>query len=436
MSGPTTMPSGGPGAAGVVTNAALFAEMTRGDNDLLDMLAGPPMSPQQINAMIERGRDFMDPGEAQKPIVDIKDLSTKKGDKVSVDLMHARIIEPIMGDEKIGDRRGKTTFSSQEGRIDQFVFPWSGGGQMAQQRTEYDLREAAMAQETRSGREYIRQLILIQMAGARGYDVRSDWAIPLASAPDFSKKCINTVLAPTYSRHLYAGEAEAITEMDTTCFLKFEDISRLKVHNLEHDHPMPRVVMPNDPAAETDPLGILLVTERVWYHMRNYYGANARDWTAFQSAVGQRGAQNPLFRGDRSGMIDGVLVKVMNRPIRFGQGQTLTVATSAKKYTESTVTVPTFESGGAALDYSVDRCLYLGGSAIARVWGRNLKSNVPTDFYEGYINDGREYVSSLGAIGGVFKTRFESQEGEDIDHGITVMDCYAPNPKKVRSLAA
>lgn len=435
MSGPTRMLTGAPGSAAVVANAALFGELTRGDNALFDQMSSGAKTPAQIMKMIEMGHDFMDPGNAEQPIVDITDLSTKRGDKVGVDLMHARIIEPVMGDEQIGNRRGQTTFASQEGKIDQFVFPWSGGGQMAQQRTPHDLRKAAISQETRSGREYIRQLILIQMAGARGHDVRSDWALPLATAPDFAKKVINAPLAPTYSRHMYAGGAKSIAELDTTCYLTLRDISRLAVHNREHAHPMARVVVPNDPAAETQPLGILLVTERVWYHLRNAYSGNNRDWTAFMMAAQKRGGQNPLFSGDMTGMWDGILVKVMNKPIRFGQGQTLTVATSAKHYTEATATVPTFESGGAALDYAVDRCLFLGGSAVARVWGRNVKTGVPTDFYEGFINDGREYVSSLAGIGGIFKLRFRSQEDEDIDHGVTVMDCYAPNPELVPELS-
>lgn len=440
-SGPTRMNYGDGGSAAIVANAALFAEATRGDNDVLGQLGGSPMTPAAVMQMIKEGRDFVDNGNPERPVVDITDLRNKAGSKVSVDLMHARVIQPIMGDKLIGEQRGTTTFSSQEGKIDQFVFPWSAGGQMAQQNTPYSLRDAGISQMTRSAREYLRQLTLVHLAGARGDDDALDWVIPQSDDPKFSELTINSILAPTvgpsskYTRHLFAGEAESLTEMDSTCFLKLEDISRLAVHNREHRHPMPRVVVPNDPAAETEPLGVLLVTDRVWYHLKNYYGVNNRDWTAFMQAAGLRGAQNPLFKGSYSGLIDGILVKVMPRAIRFGQGSTVTVATSANHYTETTATVPTFEEGGDALDYAVDRCIFLGGSAVAKVWGRNLSTGVPTDLYEGKVNDGRMGVMSLGGIGGVFKLRFRSQEGIDIDHGVTVIDCYAPNPQKVRNLS-
>lgn len=440
--GPTRMNYGDGGSAPLAGNVALFAEATRGDNDVLGQLSGDKMSPEAVMRMIKEGRDFVDNGNPEKPIINITDLREKKGSKVGVDLMHARVIQPVMGDAQIGEQRGSTTFSSQDFKLDQFVFPWNGGGNMAQQNTPYDLRKAGVAQMTRSAREYLRQLTLIHLAGARGQDDALDWVIPMADHPNFAKLVINPLLAPSvgpsmrYTRHLFAGEAASLDEMDDTCFLTFEDIARLAVHNREHRHPMPRVVVPNDPAAETEPLGVLLVTERVWYHLKSYYGTNNRDWVSFQQAAGQRGSQNPLFKGSLSGMIDGILVKTMPRPIRFGQGTTMTVATSAAKYTETTATVPEFKAGGDPMDYAVDRCIFLGGSAIAKVWGRNLATGVPVDFYEGKINDGRMYVSSLGGIGGVGKLRFESQEGVDIDHGVTVIDCYAPNPQKVRNLAA
>lgn len=437
MSGPTVIPSGGTtvGAASTIANAALFAEVTRGDNTVFDMMHAKARGPKEVMRMIEEGKEYVEEGEREQPIVDITDLSTKAGDTVSVDLMHARVVRPIMGDERISGRRGKTTFASQSGKINQFVFPWSGGGQMTQKRTPYDLRRAGVAQMTRSGREYLRQLCLVHMAGDRGQDERDDWVLPLESDAEFATLAINPILRPTYSRHHYGGEATGLASMDTTCFMRFEDISRLRVMNIEHAHPMPKIVVPDDPLAEVEPLGVLLVTDRQWYHMRTYYGANSRDWAAFQSAAGMRGSQNPLFKGGQSGMIDGILVKVMPRPIRFGQGTTVTVATSADTYATTTVTVATFEGGGAALDYSVDRALYLGGSAVAKVWGRNANTGVPTDFFEGFENDGREYVCSLGGIGGVFKLRFRSQSGVDTDYGVTVLDTYAPNPAVVRTLS-
>lgn len=434
---PTTMPRGAPASAAVIANAALFTEVYRGDGAFFDLLSEPPKTQGMIERMIREGRDFEESTAKGYPVVRITDLATTDGDEVSVDLVHAKNIKPVMGDKEVKGRRGTTTFASQKLGINQFVFPWSGGGKMAQKRTKWKLPALGRAQAARSAKDYLRQLKLVHMAGARGYDDKDDWVIPLASDPDFSETIINPVLAPTQNRYLVAGGAADIEAMDTTHFMKLEDISRLKAFNAESRNPVGRVMLPDDPAAETDPLGLLLVDERVWFWLEQYHSGTGKDWQTFLMNARERGAKNPLFAGGSAGMWGGVLVKKMPRAIRFGQGQTVTVAQKdVAAYTEATMEVPEFQAGGAALDYSVSRSIYLGSQALAELWGRNNDTGVPTDWYEGYENDGREYVCSLGGIGGCGKLRFRTSDGVDTDHGIIVMDSYAPNPLKVTSLSA
>lgn len=431
---PVNMPRGGAATASTVANAALFAEVYQGDDDFFDLLTEPPQTEGMVRKMLKEGIDFEMRSSAKYPVVRITDLQNQAGDKVSVDLVHNRVIKPIMGDEHIKGRRGTSSFSSHELAINQFVFPWSGGGRMAQKRTKWKLTELGMAQMTGHARNYLRQLRLVHMAGARGQDAADDWIVPLETDPDYSGICINPVLAPTYNRHMYAGGAASIDEMDTTCFLKLDDISRLKLFAMsETRNPIRPVITPKDPAAQTSPMGLLLVDDRVWHWLSTYHSGTGNDWRTFQAQARERAPGNPLFTGE-CGMWNGVLVRKMPRAIRFGQGTNVTVATSAATYTETTVEVPEFSAGGAALDYAISRSIFLGGQALAELWGRNGDTGVPTDLYQGYENDGREPVMSLGGIAGIGKLRFAGSDGVDTDLSVAIIDSYAPSPLKVSSL--
>lgn len=431
----TTMPRGAPGSAGTIYNAALFADLWRGDGSFFDRLSGPAPTAGMVKAMLEKGRDFEAETSRDYPIVRITDLQNKPGTKVSVDLVNADTIQPVMGDEEIKGRRGATTFASQEGIINAYTFGWDGGGTMAQKQTPHQLKPLARSAILRNARSYLSQLKLVHLAGARGDDQSKGWVLPLADDADFSKIAINPVYAPTHNRYLVAGGASDITAMDTTCFLKLEDIARIAQLNRESDCPMGRVIVPEDPAAETTPLGLLLVTSRQWHWLEQYHSGTGKDWQTFLSRAAQRGAKNPLFAGGDCGMWGGTLVCQLPRPIRFAQGSTVTAATTADTYTETTLTVPTFDGSATNnLDYAVDRAIYLGSQALAELWGSNNSTGVPTKWYEGYENDDNRPVFSLQGIGGIFKLRF-THNGVDWDHGVSIIDSYAPNPAKVFSLS-
>lgn len=432
-----TMPNGAAGSVPYIYNAAIFSDLWRGiDKTFFARLTGPAPSTGMVRRLQEEGRQFSAETDKGYPICRIADLKSAPGDKVQVDLEHAKWIEPVMGDAEIKGRRGTTSFASHEGKINAWTFGWDAGGKMAQKRTPYQLRPRARSSITRNALQYMNQMYLVHLAGARGYDQQKGWVIPLANADNFDDLMINPVYAPTHNRYMVAGGAATIADMDTTCFLKLQDIARMVQANRESEAPTLSVMTPNDPAAETSPLAVVLVTDRQWYWMEQYHSGTGKDWQTFLANAQVRGAKNPLFAGagNSCGMWGGALIMRMPRNIRFGQGHAVTVATSADAYTETTVTVPTFESGGAALDYAVDRAVMLGAQALADLWGSDSSTGLPTDWYEGYENDNRRPVFSLQGIGGIFKLRFRDESGVDWDHGVWAMDSYAPNPTKVQSL--
>jgi hypothetical protein len=63
------------------------------------------------------------------------------------------------------------------------------------------------------------QIKLVHMAGARGSQYTPDWAVPLASDPEFGDIMVNVdasnrVAPPTYDKHFYAGDATSLATLD------------------------------------------------------------------------------------------------------------------------------------------------------------------------------------------------------------------------------
>jgi hypothetical protein len=85
----------------------------------------------------------------------------------------------------------KMSFSQDRLRINQARYPISAGDTMTQQRTPHELRSLARA----LGQNYMDrlsdQLILVHLAGARGSHDNIEWAVPLATDPDFGKILVN-----------------------------------------------------------------------------------------------------------------------------------------------------------------------------------------------------------------------------------------------------
>lgn len=276
------------------------------------------------------------------------------------------------------------------------------------------------------------------MAGARGTQNTADWVVPPDSDADFSEIMVNPVQAPTHNRHFYAGSANSLNDIDATQVLTLQDIDRLRAAIDESAVPLQPVVLPDDPAAHDDPMYVLLVSPRVWHYLQTATGDGA--WRTFLQNARERSSKNPLFTG-QPGMWNGILVRKMPRAIRFHHGDTVKVADDTKDFTTSDVTLDFTAAGGLNQTFNavtnpeswhaIDRSILLGAQGLAEVYGKHSKSGTHFNWHEEETDHGNTLEASVSAMGGCAKLRFTDAEGEDFDHGIAVIDSYAPDPRHV-----
>lgn len=410
----TNIPVGSPLAAKVF-GAAVFAEYANTPG-FGNRLTGPAPTQASAATTLEKMQTSKD-----YPIVRITDLAKGNGDTVSVDCFNILEGRPTMGDKKLNGRMMSLSSSSMDITLNQSRSGVDSGGKMSQQRTMYDLRTIAKAGLVGWWTRYCDQLKLIHMAGARGSQNGMEWAIPLASDPEFTEILVNPVKAPTYNRHFYAGDATSLATLDTTDYLKLSDLDRLRTLIEESDNPLQPVKLDGDFAAEEDPLWVLLVSPRVYSNLLRQTGTSAI--RTFQQNARERGSKNPLFTGT-VGLWNGILVKKMPRTfIEFQSSEVVTVATSASTYTETTATV-----ANLGANYPVHRCILLGAQAFAEVYGRDSSTGTHFSWNEELTDHKNVTEFSVRSICGFSKLRFKNKAGVDFDNGVAVIDTVAPNP--------
>lgn len=411
---PTQIPIGS-ALARKVYGAALFASVQQAPG-FMNILSGP--APQQSEAESKmKGQSSPD-----YPIVKITDLAKTAGDTVSVDLFNIIQGKPIMGDKKIAGKMMSLTASSMDIRINQYRGGVDAGGKMTQKRTVHNLRGIAMASITGWAQKLEDQVALVHIAGARGSQNHADWVVPLAADSDFTEIMVNTVKAPTYNRHFYAGDASALDNLDTADLLDLPTIDRIAAQMWESDIPLQPIKVKGDVYGWDNPTWLLLVTQRQWLYLQTRTGE--KSWRTFlQNAVKRfDGSKHPLFSGD-CGMWANILIRpVFNRvAIRFAAGDVVTVATSADAYAETTKTC----------SVATDRAVVLGAQALGKCYGTHGQSDYHYSWHEEVVDHGNAVETSMAAMGGSAKVRFSVKTGtseKDTDMGVAVVDTYAPDP--------
>lgn len=417
----TNIPAGSP-LANKVYGAAVFAATQR-QPTLQNRLTGP--APKQSDAEAKlKGQTSPD-----MPFVRVTDLSKTAGDKVTVDLFNVTGGRPIMGDRNAEGMGQKLSSSTQEISIDNATYVVDAGGRMSQQRTLHQLRGIAMANTRGWWNRFHDQSNLVHLAGARGSQGGIDWVVPLQSDPEFSEIMINPVKAPTYNRHFVAdaltivqGGAQ-LAAIDTTDVFALEHLDALATLIADSEYKLQPVKLPDDPAADDEPMYVMLVTHRMWNSILTN-STNQVYRTFLQNAWNRAsyGSKHPLFTGE-TGMWRNIVVKKMDRAIRFAGGASVNIITAANRYTatESAINV-------AALDatHAVDRGLLLGAQALAHVYGRNQSSDTYMSWLERKYNFERNLEVAAECMHGKSKLRFDYPDGagnnEPTDHGVIVLD--------------
>lgn len=406
----------GSALAAKVYGAALFARVDV-EPGFLNLLSGP--APQQSEAEAKlKGQS-----DADMPIVKITDLSKEAGDTVTMDLFNTINGKPVMGDKKVAGKMMGLSSSTMEMRIDQYRGGVDSGGKMTQKRTVHNLRGVAMAALTGWATRLEDQVCLVHLAGARGSQNGTDWVVPLSTDDDFTSIMVNTVKAPTYNRHFYAGDATGLANLDTGDVLDLPTIDRISAIMNESDVPLQPIKVKSDKASWNNPTWLLLVTSRQWHYLQTRTGE--KSWrTAVEKAFKRydSSGRHPLFSPEDAIMWANILVKKINRmAIRFAAGDSVTVATSADAYTETTAT--------CAVD--TDRAILLGAQALGKAYGRHGTSDYHYSWNEELTDHKNAVEVTVAAMGGCAKTRFRIKSGtveKDTDYGVAVIDSYAPDP--------
>lgn len=405
-------------------SVALFAAQQR-QPSLTKNLTGP--SPKQAAAE----RKLKGQSSPDYPIVRVTDLSRGPGDQVSVDLINITAGKPIMGDRNAEGKGEPLSFSSMDVFINLTTKVVDAGGKMTGQRTRHNLRGLAMANLAGYFARWDTQSCLVHMAGARGSQAGMDWVIPLDTDPDFAEILINTVKAPTYNRHYVANGAGLaqgglqLGSIASTDVLELAHIDEWATLLADLEFKLQPVRIEDDPAAMDDPMYVMLVTHRAWHQLVTATAAPA--WRTFLQNAWNRasyGSKHPLFKGD-AGMWNNILVRKMDRAIRFNPGDSTNVVLVADRYTANETAQVV--NAGLGAGFAVDRCLILGAQGLANVYGRNQSSDYYMSWLERRFNFERHLEVAGECMGGKSKVRFNIPDGsanpdEPTDHGIFAFD--------------
>ncbi len=369
------------------------------------------------------------------PIVRCTDLTKFAGDRITFDLVNQVGGAPIMGDAYAQGLGEAITFAQDGLKIDVTRKPISAGTMMSQQRTLHQLKGIAVSLAYGYMARLEDQRTLVHMAGARGFHNNGEWAVPLASDPDFAKIMINLVKAPSNNRHfvaqgsniskaatVYGAGAIATTDQMSMDVL---DAIRTWIDGVPYA-PGP-VKFNGDELAEDSPLRVLLVSsEQYTAFLRS---GTFRTLQAQSTARAAAAKNNPIMLGD-AGLWNGILIVKMPKPIRFFTGNPIQYCASATAETESTYTVP----GGFGTGYAVDRALLLGAQALGQALGKAKLINkageesadgVPMFYSEEIMDHGARPEILVGLVNGMSKIRFLMDMGDQkefTDFGVVAID--------------
>lgn len=402
----------------------LFAGMQKSTGDFRNCVGKVPAEKEVLDKVGKQQ------SEAGMPIVEIRDLSQTAGQTVSMDCLDVVSMKPIMGDKDAEGKGAKLSFSTMEIDIDQWTFAVSAGGKMSQQRTPHNLRKLALATGRGMVSRAFEERTLYHLAGARGDYQHSQQIVPLASDPDFDEILVNKLKAPTYNRHYVVNGnniergGAGLASIDATDTLKLDHIDALRnvIDNLELT--LQPVKCLGDLSSE--PMYVMYVPADVYSSLLRDGQMRAFQQHGINRASTSGLMNHPLFKGE-FGMWNGILVKKIQRPVRFNAGSAVKHVAQADQLTANETDVTVNPAIGA--DYAVNRCLLLGAQALGIAYGKDSSSGTHYSYEERKANFGREYEFGFFGIEGAAKVRFDAPnaDGEKVptDHGVIALDVVA-----------
>ena len=384
--------------------AALFTH-TRRQNSFVNMLTGA--APQAAKRDKNHGKSQTEKGA---PIVMINDLQSQAGDSVEMDLFHNLSGLPTMGDRKLegrGETLSKTVF---ELSINQGRKNVDSGGKMSQKRTKHDLLSTAKTLLGNYYNDLKDEVAMYHLAGARGSFAPSDIIIPTEDHSEFKEIMVNDVLAPTYDRHVFGGDATNFEAIDAADIMTLTVIDNISLILEEQANPIKHISFESDQMANESPFYIMFVTPRQWADL--WASMTDRKIQELQAQAMKRGTgfNHRVFKGDVI-MWRNILVRKYLKPVRFYAGDNIAVSNNDKAATTSLKTAST----------TIDRAILLGGQALANAYG-STESGAQFRLHTEKTDHENGRETSIKWMNGCKKVRFEDKAGRVNDFGSMAVD--------------
>lgn len=383
-----------------IFGAALLTESSR-LHSMKNLLTGA--APKAV-------KDNRNQTEKGAPVVRVTDLQSKAGDEVSVDIFHELTGGMYVGDEKIEGRGESLEKTEFEARINQVRKPVDIGGRMAQKRTSQNLSTVARQLMTNFYRDAMDEKLIYHLAGARGFLIDAKSKIPLQDDPRFAKVMVNDVAAPTYDRHVYAGDATTFDGIDAADLYTMDTVRNLRLRIDESSNPLMPVMYSDDKMSGDQPFLVNFVTPRQWASLQESATTKDFDAAIAQAINRSKDFNHPLFRGDCL-MIDNILIRKYYRPVRWLAGQSANISVNDKAATSAPKTA------GVA----IERAILLGAQALVDCYG-TTENGTPFKYWEGAVDHGNGKEASIAWMEGLKKVRFTCADGYKRDHGVMVID--------------
>lgn len=425
----TQMPYGDPSAM-VAQAVGLFATHMKRNSLVGNMTGSMPKDEAGAIATLNAQTDN------HMPVVRAVDLKQSQGDEVTFNLLNPVNAQPIMGSEWAEGHGTGMSMSQGRLRVNQARFPISAGDAMTALRSPFKYRRLARPVAQNLMDRYLDQSVLVHAAGARGFQDNDEWVVPLASDERYGSVMVNTVKAPTKNRHFLADATDGIkafalsssdVDLGTTDLFSLDTVDAMATLLDSMPLPPPGVIIPGDPGSEEDPIRLWLVSPAQFSAIEQ-----SSNFRTYQANALQRAAQaknHPIFRGQKTILFNGFLIKAMPRPIRFYADSTMQYCASASSETESTAQIADTLTKGT---YAVDRSIILGGQAVAQAFGASHKSGIPFFWSEKELDHADKIETLIGSIAGTSKVRFKRKlsDGtyEYVDYGASVVDSVVKTP--------
>lgn len=424
MTSKTSVAAGSPNAQ-FVQAAGLFAQSTQRNSTLNRMVGKMPTGEGEVGSVL-RNQTSTD-----MPVVRSVDLSRGKGDEVEFHFVQPVGAYPVMGSRQAEGKGTGIALERARVRVNQARFPVDIGNAMTNLRSPVEFRKIGRPIAQSLMDSYQDQLMLVHLAGARGFHDNIEWRIPTADHDQFDEMAVNPVKAPTRNRHFIADGSvikpfnviAGEVDLQSTDTLDMDIVDSIRTMIESIALPPPAIKLPGDKVADDSPLRCLMVSP-AQYHS---FAADPafRQFQANAMARAAKADNHPLFLGE-VGLWNGVLICKMPKPIRFYAGDTIRYCASNTSETESTCLVP----AALGTTFAVDRALLLGGQALAQAFGASDQGGMPYFWSEKDFDHGDKMELLIGAIHGLSKVRWAVDQGNATkhftDHGVVAIDTVVP----------